>query len=353
MSNIRDLFAGGGTSQLGFSLRREPISEYFVIDGESRTITAPSDFHNFGVESDEKTERVWFECPQIVGDGIDLTTMNLYVNYRNANGEKDSYSVTDVEADGENIHFSWVLSRKCTQYKGAVNFIVCAKKTDSNGEIVNEWNTTLCSGNVLEGLDVENPATDESTSDLVDQLVNLVNAVAEDVEKLTDFFKVLPEGMTIDDLEGEEFTGCYILFDPEFRGHTGHLYVSWGAYSDNAAQKDIPCTYQTRCIQNSDNFRSDHTFKIETRNNAYGWSDWEDVFPTKDYVDSEIAKIPTGGESELELLGTATLEEETTSMQISTDLNGNAFEVGGQAVLGRQIKSSTPWLTERHGYDPT
>ncbi len=29
------------------------------------------------------------------------------------------------------------------------------------------------------------------------------------------------------------------------------------------------------------------------------------------------------------------------------------YKVGGQAVLGRQIKSSTPWLTERHGYDPT
>ncbi len=28
-------------------------------------------------------------------------------------------------------------------------------------------------------------------------------------------------------------------------------------------------------------------------------------------------------------------------------------EVGGQAVLGRQIGNSTPWLTERHGYDPT
>ena len=24
-----------------------------------------------------------------------------------------------------------------------------------------------------------------------------------------------------------------------------------------------------------------------------------------------------------------------------------------QAVLGRQIRQSTPWLTERHGYDPT
>ncbi len=28
-------------------------------------------------------------------------------------------------------------------------------------------------------------------------------------------------------------------------------------------------------------------------------------------------------------------------------------EVGGQAVLGRQLIDSTPWLTERHGYHPT
>ena len=29
------------------------------------------------------------------------------------------------------------------------------------------------------------------------------------------------------------------------------------------------------------------------------------------------------------------------------------WEVGGQAVLGRQNILPTPWLTERHGYDPT
>ena len=28
-------------------------------------------------------------------------------------------------------------------------------------------------------------------------------------------------------------------------------------------------------------------------------------------------------------------------------------EVGGQAVLGRQFNGAIPWLTERHGYDPT
>ncbi|GAB7396536.1 hypothetical protein OUHCRE1_48100 [Enterobacter asburiae] len=31
----------------------------------------------------------------------------------------------------------------------------------------------------------------------------------------------------------------------------------------------------------------------------------------------------------------------------------NDAEVGGQAVLGRQLLGSTPWLTERHGYGPT
>ena len=30
-----------------------------------------------------------------------------------------------------------------------------------------------------------------------------------------------------------------------------------------------------------------------------------------------------------------------------------AKQVGGQAVLGRQNILPTPWLTERHGYDPT
>ena len=38
---------------------------------------------------------------------------------------------------------------------------------------------------------------------------------------------------------------------------------------------------------------------------------------------------------------------------ISGHANGMSHEVGGQAVLGRQLGKPTPWLTERHGYDPT
>ncbi len=35
------------------------------------------------------------------------------------------------------------------------------------------------------------------------------------------------------------------------------------------------------------------------------------------------------------------------------DFNELMSQVGGQAVLGRQLGLSTPWHTERHGYDPT
>ena len=31
---------------------------------------------------------------------------------------------------------------------------------------------------------------------------------------------------------------------------------------------------------------------------------------------------------------------------------GRGLQVGGQGVLGRQLELPTPWLTERHGYDP-
>ena len=38
---------------------------------------------------------------------------------------------------------------------------------------------------------------------------------------------------------------------------------------------------------------------------------------------------------------------------VALGLKPYTSQVGGQAVLGRQDASPTPWLTERHGYDPT
>lgn len=150
---------------------------YCIIDAETREISIPPEYQIFGVESDEKAERVWFQCPKVVGDSIDLTELQLRVNFQNANEEKDQYIVEDVTESGDNIVFSWLLSRKVTRYMGTVSFIVCAVKvTDST--VTNEWNTTLAQSQVLEGLEVEAPEPSEEQMDVITQLLNIVESTS-------------------------------------------------------------------------------------------------------------------------------------------------------------------------------
>lgn len=145
-----------------------------IIDPETRTISIPTTYRLLGVESDEKVERLYFQCPKIVGDNIDLSQLQIRINYQNASAQKDQYIVDDVSADGDNITFSWLLSRKVTQYRGTVQFIVCAVKVNDDATITNEWNTTLSQAQVLQGLEVDTPEPSEEQSDVIAQLINMM-----------------------------------------------------------------------------------------------------------------------------------------------------------------------------------
>ena len=145
---------------------------YCIIDADSRKITVPDEYKLLGVESDENVERVYFKCPKIVGDGIDLSTLGLRINYQNANSQKDSYPVDELTVENEFITFSWLLSRKAVAYKGTVKFIVCAVRTGDDGTVSNEWNTTIASAEVLEGLEVDfSSIPDEEGKDLLESLI--------------------------------------------------------------------------------------------------------------------------------------------------------------------------------------
>lgn len=164
----------------------EPLAEddgYCTIDPETRVITIPPEYQLLGVESDEKAERIYFKCPKIVGDDIDLSKLALRVNFRNAGQVVDQYLVDDVAVDGDNITFSWLLSRRVTQYEGDVNFIVCAVRV-SGETITNEWNTTLATAQVLEGLEAEMVLPEEET-DIVSQLLALAETRLNDVRQAT------------------------------------------------------------------------------------------------------------------------------------------------------------------------
>lgn len=149
------------------------VDDYLIIDDNSREIYVPSGELLFGVTSDEKTERKYFQCPRIVGDNVDLTQYQLYINYQNANGEKDIYEIKDVKTQDDNIIFSWLLSRKVTEYQGTVSFIICARNVNDSGVITNEWNTTIANGQCLIGLEASKQIEQENYDILEDVLKRL------------------------------------------------------------------------------------------------------------------------------------------------------------------------------------
>ena len=154
--------------------------EFCTINPETRIITVPTSKRILGTESDQETNRLYFKCPKIVGDNVDLSLFSLRINYQNAGNKKDQYLVEDVKVEGDNITFSWLFKRNVTAYKGNVKFILCAVKTTEDGIIKNEWNTTLnteCES--LEGMEVDKVAVEEETKDIVEQLIAMMDHSAE------------------------------------------------------------------------------------------------------------------------------------------------------------------------------
>ena len=151
----------------------EPVNDIFEIDPETRVITVPASEKLFGVANDGNSERKHFRCPKIVGDNIDLSTMHLYVNYQNANGDKYPYLVEDIRTDGDYITFSWLIGPDVVTYKGQIKYIVCAK----NGATA-EWNTTLAEGTVLEGLEATNEVVARNP-DIIEQILTRLDNVTE------------------------------------------------------------------------------------------------------------------------------------------------------------------------------
>lgn len=150
----------------------EVVNAVCVIDGETRIISVPNEYKELGVESDEKVTRVKFQCPKIVGDNIDLTEYNLYINYKNASNKLNSYLVEDVTVTGDTINFSWLLSRHVTESPGTISYIVCAKKSDYTG-VINEWNTKVATGTVGVGLEAVEEI-EEQNIDIIEQILRSI-----------------------------------------------------------------------------------------------------------------------------------------------------------------------------------
>lgn len=203
------------------------------IDADTRIIWMMPQDELFGVESDEKSERKYFKVPKIVGNGVDLSKLQLRINYQNASkipSGKDMYIVTDATVyNDEWVYFSWELSRKVTQYKGSIYFIVCAVKADSNGNITNEWNTTLAEGKVLEGLEVEtNQEQQYQASDYLEQLKQQLLEYSKEIKDTfpSDYTQIQDDigSLKEDLLNYDTYLKSYLEVDADFVSENGKLF---------------------------------------------------------------------------------------------------------------------------------
>lgn len=145
-----------------------------VIDSDLRIIDIPEQFKVLGVENDKDVKVMQFRMPKVY-KGTDLSAFNISVNYQNARGTKDRYVVTDKKVSGDQIEFSWTVGKTATVYRGDTRFIVCMRLIGSDGVIQKEFNTTLATMTVLEGLEVDNPVIEQEEKDIIAQLLQIVD----------------------------------------------------------------------------------------------------------------------------------------------------------------------------------
>lgn len=180
--------------------------EYCTLDPITRKLTLTEPQRIAGVESDENARGLKFKFPKMVDD-IDLTQMQLRINFMNSRGEKGQYAVTDlkpIEGEEDYITFTWLFNRLVTHYKGLTKFIVCAVKTDGDGTITAEWNTALAQMRVLEGLEVDEPEISPEEKDVISQLISICQNSADEAaqsaqqaqEEAKKVLDIIPKGGT-------------------------------------------------------------------------------------------------------------------------------------------------------------
>ena len=155
--------------------------EYCMLESDtSRVVVIPDRYKTFGVEGDNRAERIKFKFPKVVGDNIDLSSLNLRINYQNAQGGLDKYIVeTVLETEDDHVFFTWLIQDGVTPKSGPIYFVVQAVKVTSNGNIEKKWSTTLNKiGQILEGLEVDETIAQQNP-DIIESILTRLDELEE------------------------------------------------------------------------------------------------------------------------------------------------------------------------------
>lgn len=125
------------------TISKNSETEPHIVIGQDRVAVVPEILKRVAVQYDHNIETVTFDCPRY-WDKYDMSKMAIYINFRAPNGTVHSHIAQNVVVDALDetiMHFEWTITSILTGMPGRVVFLVCAKSTDENGEVVTHWNS--------------------------------------------------------------------------------------------------------------------------------------------------------------------------------------------------------------------
>lgn len=143
----------------------------FLIDEHLRIITVPERGVVLGVEGDKDVNRVRFRMNRYY-HGSDLSSFQIRINYQNAEGDVNYFTVSEKTVDTDTFSFIWTVAADAVMTKGTVFFVVNCFTADSTGVVQKAYHTTLGTASALEGLEVDVEGNQPQIVDFMSQLKN-------------------------------------------------------------------------------------------------------------------------------------------------------------------------------------
>ena len=153
----------------------------FWIDEHLRVISIPKNGVVAGVEGDKNVNKIKFGMNRYY-HCFDMSTFSGRILYSNAKGNKNYYNITDMQASGNTITFSWLVDADAVQYMGKTAFVVYLFKPQGS-ELRQKFYSTLAILKVLEGMEVDSAVPVEKQTDIIERMKEEISAYAEEVKK--------------------------------------------------------------------------------------------------------------------------------------------------------------------------
>ena len=136
-----------------------------IVINDDRTVTVPYELKVLAIQYNHNVDAIEFDCPRYWVD-IDLSTMDIYINYETADGKPGSHKCANVSVDttyDDVIHFTWTIKAPVTEVAGKISFTVCAQKSGDEYLTEQRWHSFPCDDcEIAEGKACRNDSTDNA-----------------------------------------------------------------------------------------------------------------------------------------------------------------------------------------------